>query len=236
MEKYFDVLMKISLFAGINPADLSQLLSNLGATAKNYKKDEFIKLAGDSADFIGIVLAGNIQILQDDFYGNRNITTALGPGAIFAEAFACAGIASLPVAILSCTDTTILFINSRNLFNSEDYKLGADGCECPPKECECGARNILMNNLLRIVAKKNIFLNQKLRYLSHKTTCEKIMAYLNDMAIQNHSPEFRIPFDRQALADYLGVERSAMSAEIGKLVKQGYIETNRSYFKLLDRN
>ena len=121
--------------------------------------------------------------------------------------------------ILSCDDTDIMFINSDKLFSS-----CRNGCEF---------HHTIIENLLNIVAKKNLMLNQKLQYISHKTTREKIMAYLNDQAKKQRSNEFTIPFDRQSLADYLGVERSAMSAEISKLVKQGIIETNRSSFKIL---
>ena len=138
---------------------------------------------------------------------------------MFAEAFACAGASELPVDILATGKAKILFLNRDMLFG-----------ECS-KTCEF--HSFLIQNLLKIVACKNMLLNQKLSYSSHKTTGEKIMAYLSDQAKLHHSSEFTIPFDRQGLADYLGVERSAMSAEISKLQKQGKLITRRSYFKLL---
>ena len=219
MDNYINILTKLPLFNGISKDNIPILLKRLETYIKSYKKDEYIKLSGDPANFIGIVLSGNIQILTDDFYGKRSITSSLNKGALFAEAFACAGLTTLPVDILSCDDTDIMFINSDKLFSS-----CSTGCEF---------HHTIIENLLNIVAKKNLMLNQKLQYISHKTTREKIMAYLNDQAKKQRSNEFTIPFDRQSLADYLGVERSAMSAEISKLVKQGIIETNRSSFKIL---
>jgi CRP-like cAMP-binding protein len=82
------------------------------------------------------------------------------------------------------------------------------------------------------MAGKNLAMNQKIRYMSQKTTKDKLIAYLLDQAKQNNSSEFVIPFDRQALANYLGVERSAMSAEISKLKKNGQIDTKGSWFCL----
>lgn len=219
MEKYFDLLKSLSLFENINASDIPRMLNCLHATVRPYKKDSYIRYAGDTADFIGIVLEGHIQILIDNYDGRRNITATFGSGQMFAEAFACADITSLPADIFAVTDCAILFLNKNQILH----------------QCEnvCDFHSHLIQNLLKIVARKNLLLNQKLRILSHNTTREKIMAYLNEQARIHHSNEFTIPYNRQALADYLGVERSAMSAEISKLQKQGLLETNRSHFKLL---
>lgn len=219
MKNYLSLLHDLPLFEGISESDIPVILKKLGARTKKYTKNNFIRFAGDPADFIGIVLEGNIQILQDDFYGKRSIIATFGKGTLFAEAFACAGVSILPVNIIASDSAEIMFINSNHIFE-------LDGCEC-------GFHHKLITNLLKIMAQKNILLNTKLQYSSHKTTAEKIMAYLNDQARIHKSNEFTISFDRQGLADYLGVERSAMSAEISKLVKLGIIETRRSYFKIL---
>ncbi|MGN1377510.1 MAG: Crp/Fnr family transcriptional regulator [Dorea sp.] len=219
MEKYLDLLETIPLFNGINRNDIPVILNRLKSTASSYEKGEYIRLEGDAADFIGIVLEGEIHVLQDDYYGNRNINFSFHAGDMFAEAFACAEAAELPVDILATSRAYILFLDRSMLFG----------------ECRntCAFHSILIRNLLKIVAGKNMLLNQKLSYSSHKTTAEKIMAYLSDQAKLHHSSEFIIPFNRQELADYLGVERSAMSAEISRLQKQGRLITKRSYFKLL---
>lgn len=218
MEKYFDILKDISLFEGMASKDILEMMTCFAAKTESYSKGSYIRIEGDSADFIGIVLDGSIQILKDDYNGNRNITSAFGPGQLFAEAFACAAVPSLPVSILAATDSVILFINIQKILY--------------PCSNACCFHSKLIQNLLKIVSRKNMLLNKKLSYVSHKTTSEKLMAFLHDQAKENNSLEFTIPYNRQALADYLGVERSALSAEIGKLQKQGVLETKRSYFKI----
>ena len=212
------VLINNSLFRSIPESDIPILLKHLEAYTGQYKKDTFIKMTGDPADFIGIVLSGEIYICQTDFYGNRSIVASFTAGNLFAEAFACAGIAQLPADILAAADCRILFLSSRTLFQS------CDRCS--------SFHHQLIANLLGIVSRKNLYLNQKLSYISRGTTKEKLLAYLSDQAKQNHSNEFTIPFNRQELADFLGVERSAMSAELGKLSKLGVLETQRRYFRL----
>lgn len=212
------ILINNSLFRSIPESDIPILLKHLEAYTGQYKKDTFIKMTGDPADFIGIVLSGEIYICQTDFYGNRSIVASFTAGNLFAEAFACAGIAQLPADILAAADCRILFLSSRTLFQS------CDRCS--------SFHHQLIANLLGIVSKKNLYLNQKLSYISRGTTKEKLLAYLSDQAKQNHSNEFTIPFNRQELADFLGVERSAMSAELGKLSKLGVLETQRRYFRL----
>lgn len=220
MDNYIDTLIKVPLFANIEKDSIPVMLKRLKAHHREYAKNEYVKLSGDPADFIGIVLEGEIQILRDDYYGNRSITASFQKGAMFAEAFACAGVRRLPVDIMCSTKSTLMFLDSNHIFNACEGK--------------CEFHHILIQNLLHIVASKNILLTQKLRYTSHKTTAEKLMAYFMDQSQYHNSPEFTIPFNRQQLADYLGVDRSAMCTEISKLQKEGYIETNRSRFKLLN--
>lgn len=219
MEKYLEIIQKTPLFEGVDIADIEDMFKCLSAQIKKYKKDTYIKVEGDYADFIGIVLEGTIQVFTDDYEGNRHITAALTSGQIFAEAFALAGMKTLPVNIYAASDCVILFLDIKKILY--------------PCESCCRFHNQLIQNLLKIVAMKNVSLTKKLRYVSEKTTARKLMAFLNDQAKLNHSREFTINYDRQALADYLGVERSAMSAEISKLKAAGIIETKRNYFKLL---
>lgn len=225
MRDYSEILKKVSLFDSIKTDEINSIVTNLGARVKKYDKDEYIRHIGDPSDFVGIVLSGSIQIVQDDYYGNRSITATFGEGEIFGEAFACAGVKVLPVGILSCEESKIMFISKTTLLNACN-----GDCRCG---CSRNSHHTIISNLLKSVASKNILLNRKLQYSSHKTTSEKIMAYLNDQARINESDSFTIPFNRQELADYLGVERSAMSVEINKLVRAGVIETKRSYFRLI---
>lgn len=193
------------LFQNILPEDIPVMLKRLHAYTKSYPKEEYIRHAGDPADFIGIVESGSIHVLQDDYYGNRNITASISEGSLFGEAFVCAGIPHLPVDIVAAEDCNIMFLNGKKLLNTCD-----NGCEF---------HHTLIRNLLGIVAQNNMYLNQKIKYTSRKTTREKLMAYLTDQAKMKGSNDFTISFNRQELADYLGVERSAMSAELGQAYK-----------------
>lgn len=216
---YETLLQKNPLFQGIPQVELPCVLEKLKAHTRYYKKEETIRHCGDAVNFIGIVLEGDIHILQDDYYGNRSITASVSTGALFAEAFACADITELPATIVAATDCHILTISSHALLHATDESWTY--------------HTVLIRNLLGIVARKNMYLNRKLKYTSHKTTAEKLLAYLNDQAKEKGTNAFYIPFNRQQLADYLGVERSAMSAEISRLASLGLLETRRSYFKLL---
>ena len=195
------------------------MLSCLEASVKEVKKGEAVFLEGEPAQFVGLVLSGAVQVVRDDFYGNRSVVTHIGPGGIFGETFACAGIKNLPVSVFAESGGQIMLLNLERIL----------------KTCSsaCGFHTVLISNLLQIMAEKNLFLNQKAEFLSKRTTRQKLMAFLMAQAKKQGSDEFTIPFDRQALADFLGVERSAMSAEISRMKAEGLIETNRSRFKLL---
>lgn len=166
MEQYYSILGKNALFEGIETEHIPIVLKCLNVKIKKYKKDDFICLEGDKAGFIGIVLDGRIQIFHDDYDGNQNLTATFEAGEIFAEAFACAQVTTMPVEILSYTESVILFMDVNQLLKHTGES--------------CGFHEQITGNLLKIMARKNMLLNQKLGYISHKTTAEKLMAFLND--------------------------------------------------------
>lgn len=219
MEKYFKILTATPLFAGIEPQELGNMLSCLSAKVSAFAKGEPVFLEGDTAGFVGLVLEGSVQIVRDDFYGNRSVLTHADTGDIFAEAYACAGVAAMPVSGYAMQDSKVMLLDCRKMLTV-----------CTNA---CGFHNRLVKNLLGLTAQKNLKLTAKIQFMSQKTTRDKLMAYLSQQAKEHHSPSFTIPFDRQALADYLGVERSAMSAELSKLRKDGILECKGSSFRLL---
>lgn len=218
MQKYFEVLKNSPLFSGISDENLTDILSCLDAKILSFDKNKMIFEEGSPAEYIGILLSGEIQIIRDDYYGNRNIIAHIEPGNLFGEVFACSDIETYPVGAVATKPSAIIFLDCRRITTS--------CCNA----CHFHAR--LINNLLSIVAKKSIMLNQKIELLSKRTTREKLLSYLLSEAKRQNSSEFTIPFDRQGLADYLQVERSAMAAEISKLVKEKIIETKKSWFKI----
>lgn len=218
MEKYFHILLANPLFAGIRREDLQSLLGCLSARKEQFAKGEPVFLEGDMAGNIGFVLEGTVQIVRDDFFGNRSLLMPVETGELFGEAYACAGLETLPVSGYAAQECTVLWLACRKMLTV-----------CTNA---CGFHTTLVQNLLQVVAQKNLWLNRKIQFMAQKTTREKLMAYLLDQAKQRGVAEFTIPLDRQGLADFLGVERSAMSAELSKLRAMGVLESKASYFRL----
>ena len=218
MEKYFDVLGGCPLFEGIDRRDYSVMLGCLGARIMGFGKGQEIFSEGDEAVYIGIVLSGAVQIVKEDYYGNRSIVDRMEPGELFGESFACVG-EPLPVNVVAEESCEIMLLGSRRISTS-----------CAKA---CGFHSKLIYNLLRVVSRRNLVFNRKLEILSRRTTREKLMTYLLSQAKQMGSNTFTIPFDRQALADYLEVDRSGLSAEISKLRKEGVLESEKNTFTLL---
>ena len=219
MEEYFEILSRNPLFAGISQEERLSMMGCLGAKVVKFSKGEPVFLEGDAAGFLGLVLEGSVQIVHDDYYGNRSVLTHAETGDIFAEAYACANVPTMPVSGYALQDSKIMFFACKKMLT-----VCANACRF---------HNLLVKNLLQVVAVKNLNLSQKIRFMSQKTTRQKLMAYLSDCAKKAGKSEFTIPFDRQTLADFLGVERSAMSAELSKLRKDGVIDTTGSHFHLL---
>ena len=218
MKEFFGILQQCDLFAGIAESDLPGLLACLGADTVAARKHTAVFSEGEPARYVGIVLEGMVQIVQDDYYGNRSILAQAGPGELIGESFACAGVKALPVTVLAAEDCKVLRIDCCRITLS-----------CTNA---CGFHNQMILNLLQVVAAKNLSFHKKLEITARRTTREKLMAYLLWQAKVHNADSFTIPFDRQGLADYLGVERSAMSAELSKLKKDGIIDFDRNHFTL----
>ena len=213
------VLGACPLFAGIAPEHRAAMLSCLGARRRRAAKGEVVFLEGSPAESVGVVLEGAVQVVRDDFYGNRTIQAVLERGELFGETFACAGMARMPVTVEAVRDSEVLLIRLRRITQT-----CSNACEF---------HNRMVMNLLRAIAEKNLRLNQKLEITARRTTREKLLTYLEMQAKAHGSAVFMIPFDRQALADYLEVDRSGLSAEIGKLRREGVLESVKNKFTLL---
>lgn len=219
MKKYLNTLKQCPLFSDITDTDLLNMLQCLNARIDTFARNQTIFMEGTPAASVGIVLSGAVAIVRDDYYGNRTIIAHIEEMQLFAETFACADIEHMPVSAIAACDSEIMFIDCKRILTI-----------CSNT---CKFHTLLVNNLLRIVATKNILLNQKIEVTAKRTTRDKLMTYLMIQAKKNNADTFTIPYDRQALADYLGVERSAMSAEISKLRKEGIIECRKNLFRLL---
>lgn len=218
MEKKFEILKKCPLFAGIEENNISLLLNCLNAKEEKIHKDNIIFLAGDKPEYVGIVLSGSVQIIQEDYWGNRTILSIIEKGGIFAEAFSCAGADAFPISVVSREDGLILLIDCIRILTT---------CSS-----SCTFHGSLIQNLVKVLANKNIALTRKMEHITKRTTREKVLSYLSECAISANSNTFDIPFNRQEMADYLSVERSALSSTLGKLKEDKLIDFYKNTFCL----
>ncbi len=212
------LLANTSLFYGIKEDEIKTLLPCLNAREKRYKKNEIILHTGDSVSDIGLVLSGSVNIVVNFYHGNSNIIGHTGKREIFAENYAAIPSRELICDVVAAEDTEVLFLNMEKLLTT--CKRG------------CAFHQQLIYNLLRISAQKNLDLSSRMMHVAPKSIREKALSYLFEQAIKNNSPHFTIPFSRQQLADYLGVDRSALSNELSKMQKDGLVTFHKSEFTL----
>ena len=199
------ILLKMPLFRGFTEKELSKALSSFVAKEQNFKKGSVILSAGTKPGVIGIVISGSITILSDDIWGNRTILSNVKRGGLFAEAYAMLEDEPLLVDVMANEDCKILFLNIKKTLS-------------PSKSPESWNYKFIQN-LLVISSRKNLILSGRSFHTAPKTIRGRVMSYLNAMSLQKGAKEFDIPFDRQQFADYLNLERSALSKELGRMQK-----------------
>lgn len=220
MEKFLALLQEMPLFKGIQAEELSKLLNCLGATVRTYPKDAYILRAGDPVKLVGIVLSGEVCVMKEDFDGNRRIITTVGPKGIFAEALSFAQVADSPMTVQASTQSQVMFV---------DFLRISTVCTHA-----CAFHSRLIQNMLLLLAQKNFTLNEKLDILSMRTIRQKISAYLLSQRALQGQEKIRIPYNRAELADYLGVNRSALSRELSQMQKEGLLSFRKNMFELSD--
>jgi CRP-like cAMP-binding protein len=218
MLEYLSLLKKSNMFTGINEDEIKAMLTCLSARVRHYRKNEYIIRNGEQIHSIGMVLSGLVLIEKEDFWGGRHIIQEITPGSIFAESYACLTQFPAEINVLASEDTAIMIFDMKHLLTV---------CQSA-----CSFHSRLIQNLLNTIARKNMALTKKIEYLSKKTIRDKLLAYLSSESLKNKSNTFVIPFNRQELADYLSVDRSALSGEIGKLQKDGIITCRKNKFHI----
>ena len=202
MQKYLDILKNSALFSGIDTKDLINMFKCLLMNIKTYEKNSYILKASEPLVEVGIILKGRVNIIKEDYWGNRTILTTLSTGDLFGESFVCTNINNNCFSIVTAEKAEIMFLNYQKITS--------------PCQFAC-----------------NFHSTTKIDHLSKKTTREKILSYLSSEALKNNSNSFTIPFNRQELADFLSVERSAMSAELSRMQKDKLITYHKNNFTLL---
>ena len=212
-------LTQTSLFSGISQADLSALLSCLAAVERRYSKGAVILAEGEPTQWMGLVLEGRAIISCADVWGKSSILGCAEPGAVFGEASACVPGEALLISVCAAEETRVLFLNVGKL-------LTVCGNACP-----FHAR--LIRNLLSISAGKNLQLSRRIFHTTPKSIRGRLLSYFSECAKKSGSLTFTLPFNRQQLADYLGVDRSAMSSELSKMQRDGLIQVQGGTITML---
>ena len=218
MKKIFEAVKSNPLFQGIALSDFEHMLRCLSAESKQYRKEDVILRSGDTVNFVGLILSGGVRIKKEDTDGRVAIIASIGVSEAFGETFACAGISHSPVTIQAAEDSEILFLDYRKIITT-----------CT-SACPFHAK--LIENMLKLVAQKNLMLSQKIEILSKRTTREKILCFFDIQ--RGAAKKFTVPFDREELAQYLCVDRSAMSSELCKMRSEGMIKFQKNKFEMLD--
>ncbi len=215
----YKFLSAAELFHGAAPEEIKAMLNCLRAKKRNYRRGDTVYHVGDVVSAIGLVLSGSVSIESDDVWGNRSVLDKIGPGRVFAETYACIPGEPLMVSVVAAEHTEILFLDvSRALYACSKA---------------CSFHSKLVCSLLAISARKNLHLSRRIFHTSSKSIRGRLLSYLSFQAAQHGRNDFEIPFNRQQLADYLNVDRSAMSHELSKMQRDGLLKVNRSHFTLL---
>ena len=213
-----EFLISTPLFRGSTPDEVSAMLRCLEARERSYSREERIWHMGDITTSIGVVIKGSARIESIDVWGNVSVMNHVRAGQLFGEAYAASG-EPLMVDVVAAEDCRVLFLDVAKVLATCSHA------------CPHHART--SSNLTAAIARQCLSLSQRIFHSAPKTIRGKVLSYLSEQAERSGSSEFDIPFNRQQLADYLGVDRSALSAELSRMTQDGLIETNRSHFKLI---
>lgn len=219
MKKYIPILKRTKLFSGVGEDDIASLLSCLGARKKEYRKGEYILREGEHISDIFILVEGKIHIQKDDYWGNRSILSVISLGEMFGEGYAAPESGALLNDVVAVEDSSVIFFDVKRILTT---------CSSA-----CRFHNMIVQNMFFAISDKNRKLVQKLGHMSGRTTRAKLISYLSEEAKRQGSTAFTVPFNRQQLADYLCVDRSAMSNELCKMRDEGMIKFEKSRFELL---
>ena len=210
MKKLMDAMRVSVLFEGIKETELESLVENGSVRVQAFQKDQFLIHQGDKAKGVGLVLEGRLHILREDFLGNREILTEVTAGDIFDEVYAILQGEPQSVAVAAASDGQVAFFSTERLLENRE----------------------VMDNMIKVLARKNLFLTRKMSHLSRKTIREKLISYLSEEGSRQGSADIHIPVNRQQLADYLSVERSALSRELSKMKDEEMIWFYKDHFLL----
>lgn len=219
MKKYLHILKRTQLFSGVGDTEISTMLTCLHAKLHTYKKGEYVFRQGEHIDKITVLVKGKLLIQRDDFWGNRSIIHVINIGEMFGEAYVAPESGVLLNDLIADEYSELISFDVRKLI-----------LVC---SSACRFHSTVVQNLFFAISEKNRKLVQKLGHISKRSTRAKLISYLSEEAKKHNSGTFTIPFNRQQLADFLSVDRSAMSNELCKMRDEGLIVFEKNQFTLL---
>ncbi len=207
------------LFAGIALADLPVMLHCLGYRSETYKKGAFISMEGEYLENIGLIVSGSVDMIKEDFWGNKTILMRMEQGSVFGETFICGSDSMATVSFCAASDVTVVFLPFQRVMHT-----------CTNA---CAFHHSLVENMVQLIADENQELMRKVEIVTKKTLREKILAYLSQQAQQHGGNYFEIPLGRIELAEYLCADRSALTRELTAMKNEGILDYDRNMFRLL---
>lgn len=218
MKKYIPVLKRTQMFAGVGEEEIAAMLGCLQARLRTFKKGEYVYREGEHLSNIAVLAEGNLHVQRDDYWGNRSIINQVAVGEMFGEAYVGLDSGAILNDVVAVEDSTVIFFDVRRILTT-----------CPSA---CRFHSMVVQNLFFAISERNRKLVQKLGHMSKRSTREKLISYLSEEAKKHNSGTFTIPFNRQQMADFLSVDRSAMSNELGKMRGEGLISFEKNRFTL----
>ena len=206
------------LFQGIREHEIEAMLTCLSAEERTYGKDAYIYRAGDVTGRLGVVMEGAVKIIKDEVWGNRKIIENIGGGQIFGETYACLKGEPLMVDVQASERSRILFMDVNRILTT---------CSS-----SCDFHNRLIRSLMYVLAGKNLMLTKKMDIITPKSLRERVMVYLSQESVKQGCRTVTVPFNRQQMADYLSVDRSALSAELSRMQRDGVISYEKNRFTI----
>ena len=220
MERYLRILQKTRLFAGVDEDELGAMLGCLDASVQEYAKGSCVLRQGEHISRLMVLVKGRLHIQKDDYWGNRSIVSVISPGELFGEAYAAPGSGALMTDVVAVEDSAVVFLDFNRVLSV----------------CSSGCRfhALTVRNLFFAISEKNRHLVGRLGIATQRSMRGKLTAFLSEQAKKHGSSAFEIPFNRQQMADYLSVDRSAMSNELCKMRDEGMLRFDKNRFELLE--
>ena len=216
-QDYLYSIRRCYLFDGIEDEQIPDAIKLLNGRIKKIKKDSFIVKLGGKMTSAGLLLKGKIESsFQNENFDQITMHT-FSDGYLFGEALVINGAKNSPVQVRAVEDSIVLFIDLEMIYTVADSS---------------PIRTILAENLIKSLAKKNLILNQKVRILSQKSLRDRVYIYLASLP-KDKNGYVKIPFTQTALAEHLGVNRSALSRELGRMQNEDVLKVDGKKMKII---